>query len=294
MSYSLGFCHAVHKSFGSHQVLKGVDFEIPAGAVVGLIGTNGAGKSTLIHCLMGLLKADSGQVSLLGEDAWNLSIAAKSKLGFVPQTVQLYPWMTVQQIVQYTAAFYKTWDHAWVDQLLKSWSLPLDRKVGPLSQGQLQKLAIILAIGHRPQLLVLDEPVASLDPLARREFLRTLLQLVSDQEERTILFSTHITSDLERVASHLAILKDGNVVMFDELDRVKENVKRIRLVAESPWQNPVQEAGIIHGIYEDKIARLTVSNVSKLDLADWGNKYQAEVIVEDLSLEEIFLELHQA
>ena len=282
----------VTKTFGSKAVLQGVDLNVPAGAVVGLIGTNGAGKSTLIKCLLGLLRPTSGTIKLLGEDPWNLSASAKSRLGYVPQIVKLYPWMKVRHIVAYTSAFYDLWDSDWAETLLDRWDLPREHRVGPLSPGQLQKLALVLALGYRPELLVLDEPVASLDPVARREFLRSLLEVCQD-ERHTVLFSTHITSDLERVASHLAILKEGKIVMFDELDAVKDRVKRLRISSATDLPTDFTVRGALR---TEVTGRQAVAAVSDLDdnlLEEVRGKWQAEVRVEDLNLEDIFLELHQ-
>lgn len=279
------------KSFGSKSVLQGVDLNVPAGAVVGLVGTNGSGKSTLIKCLLGLLRPTAGTISLLGEEPWNLSASAKSRLGYVPQIVRLYPWMKVRHVVAYTSAFYDGWDSDWAETLLDRWDLPRDHRVGPLSPGQLQKLALVLALGYRPELLVLDEPVASLDPVARREFLRSLLELCQD-EQHTVLFSTHITSDLERVASHLAILKQGRIVLFDELDAVKDRVKRLRISAVNDLPRNFSVRGALRMEVTGRQALVAVADLDD-DLAnEVRDKWQADVAVEDLNLEDIFLELH--
>ena len=279
------------KRFGSKDVLGGVDLTIPAGAIVGLVGTNGSGKSTLIKCLLGLLKKTSGTISLLGEDPWNLSAAAKSRLGYVPQTVRLYPWMKVKHIVAYTSSFYDDWDVEWTSTLLERWELPLEQRIGPLSPGQLQKLALVLALGYRPELLILDEPVASLDPVARREFLRSLLELCQE-DQHTILFSTHITSDLERVASHLAILKQGQIALFDELDNVKDQFKRLRITAPSRLPADFAVRGSLRCTTDGTQAVAAVSRVDDQLISELQQRWQAEVVVEDLNLEEIFLEYH--
>lgn len=279
------------KRFGSNAVLQGVDLNIPAGSVVGLVGTNGAGKSTLIKCLLGLLRPTTGTIRLYGEDPWNLSAPSKSRLGYVPQIVKLYPWMKVRHVVAYTSAFYDGWDSAWVESLLDRWELPREHRVAPLSSGQLQKLALVLALGHRPELLILDEPVASLDPIARREFLRSLLEL-SQNEQHTVLFSTHITSDLERVASHLAILKQGRIVLFDELDAVKDRVKRLRISAANDLPPDFAVRGALRTEVIGKQALIAVADSDENLVGELQTQWQAEVDVEDLNLEDIFLELH--
>ncbi len=180
----------------------------------------------------------------MGEPAWELSAAGKERLGYVPQKIDLYPWMKIRQITAYTGAFYPRWNKALVERLLREWELNPEDRVGLLSVGQTQKLAIILALGHEPDLLVLDEPAASLDPVARRQFLATLLAMVG---ERTVLFSTHITSDLERVADRVAVLKDGKIVYSRELDALKDGVKRLHVQAAAPLPNgSFRVPGMLH------------------------------------------------
>jgi ABC-2 type transport system ATP-binding protein len=211
----------VVKSFGEKVVLTGLDLSVRRGSVLGLLGTNGSGKTTLIKCALGLIRPQSGEARLLGEPAWTLSAEAKSRIGYVPQIINLYPWMKVHQLIDYTAAFYPNWNHDLVARLIKDLDIPAEDRVGPLSVGQLQKVAILLALGHDPDLLILDEPAASLDPLARRQFLQLIIDL-AEPGKRTVLFSTHITSDLERIADRVAILKSGRIAWHGLLDELKE------------------------------------------------------------------------
>ena len=285
--------NAVRKSFGSTDVLQGVDLHIPEGAVVGLVGTNGAGKSTLIKCLLGLLKVSSGTATIHGEDAWDLSAAVKEKLCYVPQEIHIYPWMRVDQVIDYTAAFYQSWDSQWVERLVERWEVSKKDRVNTLSAGQKQKLALVLGLGHRPELMILDEPVSSLDPVGRREFMRSLLELTGN-DSRTVLFSTHITSDLERVASHVAILRDGRISYFDELDALKEDFKRLRIRSANELPSSFAVAGAIRTEVEGNSAMVAVPSVSPELINELEETWDAEVRVEDLNLEEIFVELHDA
>ncbi len=209
------------KSYGKKDVLTGLDLAVPKGAVLGLLGTNGSGKTTLIKCALGLIRPQQGTARLLGEDSWTLSAEAKARIGYVPQVINLYPWMKVRHIIDYTAAFYPNWNLDLVARLMTQWSLTANDRIGPLSPGQLQKLAIVLALGHEPELLILDEPAASLDPLARRQFLQMIIEL-AEPGRRTVLFSTHITADLERVADRVAILKAGRIAWDGLLEDLKE------------------------------------------------------------------------
>jgi len=279
------------KRFGPRAVLDSIDLRVPRGQVIGLLGLNGSGKSTLIKCLLGLLRADEGSATVLGTGAWDLADREKARIGYVPQEATLYPWLTVRQTVAYVSSFYSSWDRAWGEELLRRWDLPLGHRVGPLSVGQKQKLALVLALGHRPELLILDEPVASLDPVARRWFLETVLETAADGTG-TVLFSTHITSDLERVASHVAMLREGKVVFHDEIDILKDRVKRLRIEAAAELPGDFHLPGTLRQEVRGKQALVTVEGADAGLVSGIRDRFAAEVIVDDLNLEEIFLELH--
>jgi ABC-2 type transport system ATP-binding protein len=281
------------KSFGPKEVLAGLDLDLAPGTVLGLLGANGSGKTTLIKCLLGLMKPTSGSVAVLGDDAWNLSAATKSRIGYVPQEVATYPWMRVRHVIDYTAAFYPNWNHEFVADLVRRWHLPLEDRSGTLSVGQLQTLGIVLALGHEPELLVLDEPVASLDPSARRQFLRTLIDIVEDPG-RTVLFSTHITSDLERVANQIALLRSGRIEFCGELDTLKERVKRIRILARHDLPNTFAIGGALSCTMEGRVATATVVDYSPDMLDELRDRWEADISASDLNLEEIFVELHES
>ena len=286
----------LQKAYGRHRpksVLKGVDLAVQPGTVMGLVGTNGEGKSTLIKCLLGLLRPTGGQTRVFGENPWDLSPATKARIGYVPQEPALLPWMTVRQQLAYTAAFFPSWDANFAAELVSQWGLPWDERVGPLSLGQKQKVSLVLALAHRPQLLILDEPVASLDPVARRKFLESLMQATEDGE-RTILFSTHITSDLERVASHVAILKDGRIAVCEELDQLKDRVKRLRISAGEDLPRSFAIGGALRTEVQGRSALVALSSVDDGLVQELRTRWNADVSVEDLNLEEIFMELHLA
>jgi ABC-2 type transport system ATP-binding protein len=279
------------KSFGSKAVLRGVDLRVPQGAVVGLVGRNGSGKSTLLKCLLGLLDLDAGQARLLGCNSDQLTPEVKARLGYVPQVVRLLGWMKVRHMILYTASFYENWDDHWVDQLVQRWRVPLDQRVQHLSSGQLQTLAIVLALAHRPEVLILDEPAASLDPVARRDFLTSVLELASDGQ-RTAMFSTHIISDLERIATHVANLRNGRIAHFSELDELKDSVKRLRLFARGGFPLEFEIPGALRTQVEGNLALAAVSNVTPELVDEIRDLWNADVRVEDLNLEEIFVELN--
>ena len=281
------------KRFGVREVLAGVDLSVPRGSVLGLLGKNGAGKTTMIKCALGLLRPDQGELSLLSEASPTLGPETKARIGYVPQEIPLYPWMRVGHLLHYTSAFYSQWNDALVRQLIGDWEVDEGQRVGKLSVGTRQKLAIILALAHEPDLLVLDEPAASLDPAGRRDFLKAVLE-VSAEGDRTVIFSTHLTFDLERVADRVAILRGGKIAYDGELDALKESVKRLHLSASSPLPAALDVPGAVRSIVEGKEALLSVRDVSPQLLEEIGRRYGATIRVEDLNLEDIFLEVSHA
>lgn len=273
--------------------LDGVTLDLVPGSVTGLLGRNAAGKSTLIRCAVGLLKPTSGRAMVFGQDAWSLDADAKGRLGYVPQDIHLHMWMRVGQLFEFTSAFYPRWNHNLVLELLREWDVPVDRRIKVLSPGTLQKLAIILALAHEPELLVLDEPASALDPAARRQFLSALLEIASD-ERRTILFSTHITSDLERVADRVILLSDSRLTFHGGLDELKESVKRLHVTAGAPLAADFDLPGRLRRRIAGKEALVSVRLASPGMIDDVRRAHDASVRVEDLSLEDIFLEMQDA
>ena len=283
----------VKKSYGTKVVLDGVDLSIPRGSVVGLLGKNGAGKTTLLKCSLGLARPDVGSISLLGEPVASLSADAKARLGYVPQEISLYRWMRVRQLVQYVAAFYPRWNDALVERLLREWEVDPTDRVGKMSVGTRQKLAIILALAHEPELLILDEPAASLDPAARREFLKAVLAIAAEGH-RTVVFSTHITSDLERVADRVAILRSGVIAYDGELDALKDSVKRLHVTAANPLPQGFDVRGAVWVKVQGNEALVSVREASEELLDEIRRTHGATVQVEDLNLEDIFVEVQHA
>lgn len=216
------------KSATGHKVLSDLSMTLYPGMVVGLLGQNGAGKSTLMRCALGIVDIDSGNINTLGESPEALSIAAKQRIGYVPQQPFGYEGFTIDKALELHRSFYSHWDIALEQDWLKRFDLDVTQAVQKLSVGQRQSLALIMAMAYRPSLLLLDEPVASLDPIARRQFMGDLFDLALDSGS-AVLFSSHITSDLERVASHVALIKKGELVLFKEIDALREEVKLLSI-----------------------------------------------------------------
>ena len=216
----------VDVAFGVQRVLDGLHWSLPPGQVVGLLGRNGAGKTTLLETLLGLREPDAGQALLFGQPSLALSDDARARIGYVPQRSDLFEWLTADQLLAYFRSFYPRWNTAKVDGLMGRWDIARDKPIGKLSGGQQQRLSIVRALAHEPELLVLDEPVASLDPAGRRDFLGELVEQVVDRQT-TIVFSTHILSDLERVALDVAFLTGGKIALHAPLDDLLDSTVRL-------------------------------------------------------------------
>jgi ABC-2 type transport system ATP-binding protein len=212
------------KGFGRRPVLDGLDLTIEPGEAVGLLGANGAGKTTLLRSLLGLLPVDAGRCSVLGESSFSLSPATRARVAYVPQTPGQFPWLTAKAMLRYVSAFYPAFDWEYVRELAARWKLALRTPIGVLSPGQQQRLSIVRALATRPDVVVLDEPIASLDPATR---IAVIDELISERARRpvTILFSSHLIGDLERLCSKFAILAGGRIAVMDTVAWFKSLVR---------------------------------------------------------------------
>jgi ABC-2 type transport system ATP-binding protein len=290
MSESAMKLAGVHKKFGKRDVLRGIDLSIPTGTIMGLIGKNGAGKSTMIKCLLGFLKIDAGEANIFNDPSWNLSVETRQRIGYVPQTMVGFRWMKVETMLEYTGAFYSVWNKEKVKRLLNDWDLDPGVRIARLSEGERQKLSIIQALGHEPDLFIFDEPVASLDPLARRKFIKQLIDL-NMNENRTMLFSTHITSDLERVAGEIAILKEGVIAYQGDFASLQERIRRLHIHSGRDLPNPLPVPKAIYSAVDGNSAIVTVDGLGDDDIQSLGQSLSADISVEQLNLEDIFLEV---
>ena len=217
----------LRKAFGRTMALDGLNLEVREGEIYGFLGRNGAGKTTTIRALMGILQPDAGEVVLLGRAMARVDTETKRHIGYVSQEPHFYPWMTGTQLGRFVGGFYPTWDHAEFRRLMGALQLPLDRRFSHLSGGMQMKLALALALAHRPALLILDEPTAGLDPVARREFL-DILAGQARQRGRTTLFSSHLIEEVDRVADRIGIIEAGRMRYEGSLAELKATVRRVR------------------------------------------------------------------
>lgn len=216
------------RHFGKVPAVDGVDLNVHEGQIYGFLGVNGAGKTTTIRILLGIIAAEAGTISLLGETTRRTSVAQKRRIGYVSQEQNFYPWMTGHALGKFVGAFYPTWDAAEFKRLLDVLEVPADRKVSQLSGGMRAKLALALALAPRPAVLILDEPTAGLDPLARREFMQ-LIVAQARQHRRTTFFSSHLIDEVERCADCVGIIHQGRMRFEGPLESLRTTVRRVRV-----------------------------------------------------------------
>jgi len=209
MEYSLEV-KALRKEYPGFT-LKDVSFVLPGGHIMGLIGPNGAGKTTVIKLILNIVRRTAGEIRVLGLDNLAREEEVKSRVGFVLDETPFYGYLKVDGVASVIAPFYPTWDRARFESLCREFELPRTKRVNALSRGMKMKLALAVALSHGAELVLLDEPTSGLDPVFRRELLERLSGLIQDGRT-SVLFSTHITSDLERVADYITCLKDGDLV----------------------------------------------------------------------------------
>lgn len=275
------------KRFNGRKALDDINLSLDGPGIIGLLGRNGCGKTTLIRHITGLCLPNEGQVFSLGRPTDELGHDELVDIGFVPQEVQLLDWMTVQQHLEYVACFYPSWDAERQSQLLDRLELDPADLVGNLSSGNLQKLAIILAVCHHPRFLVLDEPVSDLDPIIRSKLLQFLLEILRE-DHATILISSHVLRDVERIVDHVVCLEEGKVVTNTSLDELKESYSEWFVQAEEKaLPAAFSEAFVLDQDVSDSQARLVVRNGAD-HLEAFCRTYTAEVRSRPLNLEEMF------
>jgi ABC-2 type transport system ATP-binding protein len=280
------------KAFGAKHVLRDVSFGVAAGDVIGVLGKNGAGKTTLLELMLGFTPPSGGIVRIFGHESYKLPGNVKARVGFVPQQDELLDQLTAGDQLGVIASFYPRWDAELIARLCSEWGLDTHARIKGMSVGERQKLSILLAFGHRPDLLILDEPVASLDPLARRQFLEQLVELFADGQ-RAVVFSSHIVSDIERLANRIWILKDGRLDWQGDLDSLKESIVRVHVRSTAPLPSGLSIPGAISVRRDGTFATAVVRDWTPEAQRAVENQGPLQVEVEPLGLEEIFLELHR-
>lgn len=278
---------SLDKSFKGNKVLIKLSFNIEPGHIIGLVGPNSSGKSTLLRHLIGMYLPTQGSCRTFGVEAASLTPDQLSNIGYVHQEAELMSWMSCKEIINYVAAHYKTWNKDLERDLVDLFNLNLKQKVGIMSPGQRQKLSILLAVAFEPKLLILDEPASALDPMARKHFLELLLDILQDSR-KTILISSHILNDIEKVMDHILILDDGRLLKDCNFDDLREDYVKLELISlHGGLPSPLPFRHVFSSEQNGGHAMLTMKR-SELTLDEIKSKLNCEVIQHPLSLEEIY------
>ncbi len=222
MSESVITVSELTRRFGAKTALASVSLSVSRGAVYGLVGENGAGKTTLIKHILGLLRAQSGSVRVFGLDPVADPVGVLSRIGYLSEERDLPGWMRVDELMRYSRAFYPTWDDAYAEELRETFALDASATIATLSKGEKARLGLLVALAFRPELLVLDEPSTGLDPVVRRDILDAIIRTIAD-EGRTVLFSSHLLDEVERVADHVTMISHGRIVLSAPLAAIRES-----------------------------------------------------------------------
>jgi ABC-2 type transport system ATP-binding protein len=278
----------VTKRYGRTTVVDGMTLAIPRGMTMGLVGPNGAGKSTTVRMLMGMLRPTSGEVRVLGMEMPGEAPAMRKRVGYVPERHDIYPWMTVREAIGFTRSFYETWDDDHCAEMVDLFALDVKKKVKHLSKGMLVKVGLLLAVSHRPELLVLDEPTSGLDPIVHEDFLHGVLRAICGGKT-TVVYSSHNLGDIRRLADSVCILRGGKIVVRRGIEELLASVKRVRAVLTDGHLPRWVPEGTVWQKVERREWLLTVDDFS----AELAARIKAENPVEgvevlDLSLGDVF------
>lgn len=291
MTESVIQIESLSRAFGARQALNDVSLSIPSGTVFGLVGENGAGKTTLLKHLLGLLKARAGSVRVFGLDPAANPAAVLSRIGYLSENREMPEWMRIDQLMHFQSAFYPDWDHGYATELVEMFELKTNQRIRTLSRGQLARVGLLLAIAHRPELLLLDEPSSGLDPVVRRDILAAIIRTVAD-EGRTVLFSSHLLDEVQRVSDHVAMLHQGSLLLCDPLETVLQQHSRWTIRLAEPATAAPNIPGNIHCSGSDREWTVLCHNGHgpTSDVRTWCGNARAEVIEQGSpSLEEIFV-----
>jgi len=267
--------------------LKNVNMELEAGQIMGFVGPNGAGKSTTIRILMGLIHQDSGECRVLGHPMPKEQIAAKWDIGFGSEDMRLYKYGTLDWHMRFIASIYPSWDEDYAQTLVRRFELRPEQLLRRFSHGECVKSMLLLALAHRPKLLVLDEPTTGLDPVARQDLLEEFMDVIRD-EDRTILFSSHHAQDVEQISDQITFIDQGRIIESRDKETFLDRWRRIRLEVPAETQLPRFDAVI--DLQRSGNSAIATSNDYEPTIADRYRQVGAIVhAVEPMSLEEIFI-----
>jgi ABC-2 type transport system ATP-binding protein len=276
------------RKFGKFEAVKNVSLRVPRGTVFGLLGVNGAGKSTIIKMIMGHLRPTAGEIRVLGRALGEDLLGIRRRVAYVSENRYMYDWMTVEESISFTRAFHETWDDRKASDLLKRFSLPPEKKVRQLSRGNRARLCLLLALSFNPELIILDEPTSGLDPIVRRDFIENIVAEIAE-EGKTVLFSSHIVEEVERVADYVGIINEGELLLVSTLDNIKASYKRVRYATNGTRPEVAGVPGVLaveNSRHEQILMVSTWGDETLRTLSERGVK-NPEVL--PISLEDIFV-----
>lgn len=282
----------LRKHYDGVEALRGLDLQVPAGSIFAFLGRNGAGKTTAIKVLLGMARLTSGYARVFGlsASAPEASVEIRRRTGFVSEDKDLYDYMTVADMIRFTAAFSRRWRGDLEQRYLRSFDLPAARKVKALSRGMRTKLALLLALCRGAELLILDEPTSGLDPAMTEEVLQALVRHVA-REEMTVFFSSHQIAEVDQIADRVAIIHRGRAVVAGELEHLRENYLRIQLVFDDDAPEPAFRApGVVRARRQGRVLTVVSSHGAGPILDEARALGPVSVDVVPVTLKEIFLE----
>ncbi len=276
------------RQFGRNKAVDSLNLRVERGTVVGLLGRNGAGKTTTIKMLLGLLRPSRGSASVLGCDCAELTPQVLSRIGYLPEGHPMFGWMKLTDAARFFASFYRVWKRDTFEQIVGYFGLPRDQRMRRLSRGERAQVALALTVAQDPELLILDDPTQGIDAVARREFLAALVALIR-QEKRTILFSSHLLGDVERVCDRIVILDRGVLRADCPVDVFKQSVRRIQMRPDENTQAWEERPGVlnIERLPDACVVTLVDTDGSTLERIRASASGPVEVI--DLNLEDAFI-----
>jgi ABC-2 type transport system ATP-binding protein len=294
MSVAVIQTHQLSKYYGNVEAVRGVSFQVHAPRITGFLGRNGAGKSTTIKMLLGMVRPTSGTGTILGHTIADPteSLLLRKRVAYVGEDKGLYAYMTVAELIRFTRSFYDDWQPDVERRLLKDYQLPPDRKVKALSKGMRTKLALLLALARRPDLLILDEPTEGLDPVSVEELLQTLAGRTA--EGTTVFFSSHQLAEVERIADDILVIDHGKLLLDISLDDLRENYRRVSLGFDAqPREDAFRMPGVTRIRAQGReVSLLATCNTDAL-LERARSMGAVSVDVTPVSLREVFLETVQ-
>ena len=279
------------KTFSGGKVaVSSLDLGIPKGTVYGLMGRNGSGKSTAIKLLLGLLKADSGTARILGHELWAASRPVRSRVGYVAHHPQLPGWMNLRDLGRYVSHLYDSWDQKLFETAADRWELPMLQSVGRMSAGEQRKTAVVLALAPQPEVLLLDEPTAGLDSIAKREFVNLLIEMLADRPSTTIVLSTHEIGDLGRLANVVGVMDRGRLVLSHEVEELQLTMRKVQII----YPNEEAPVGLrLPGLIRQEIVgSVVMANDQQLDFIRQEAGVRLEVF--PMGIEDIFVEVFES